>query len=107
VRSTGDLKVRFFQAWGSRYPAKYRELLLNIATEEISHVEMPATGVAVKVEKVPVAFQEMAADPLRMARSAAPSPRCGPLRIILGLNPCSGRLQPAGSAVTRLIGPPS
>ena len=64
----GEIRVcmqYFFQAWGSRGPAKYRDMLLNTATEEISHIEMLATAVALNLEKAPVAFQEeMAADPI-------------------------------------------
>jgi len=55
----------FFQAWGSRGPAKYRDMLLNSATEEISHIEMLATAVALNLEKTPASIQEkMAADPI-------------------------------------------
>jgi Mn-containing catalase len=64
----GEIRVcmqYFFQAWGSRGPAKYRDMLLNTATEEISHIEMLATAVALNLEKAPVALQEeIAADPL-------------------------------------------
>ncbi len=51
----------FFQAWGCREPVKYRDMLLNTATEEISHIEMLATAVALNLEKAPVAIQEEAA----------------------------------------------
>src|SRR3954464_5825803 len=34
-----------FQGWNCRGPAKYRDMLLDIATEEIGHVEMLATMV--------------------------------------------------------------
>jgi Mn-containing catalase len=34
----------FFQAWGCRGPVKYRDMLMNTATEEISHIEMLATA---------------------------------------------------------------
>jgi len=64
----GEIRVcmqYFFQAWGARGPAKYRDMLLNTATEEISHIEMLATAVALNLEKAPVALQEeIAADPL-------------------------------------------
>jgi Mn-containing catalase len=37
----------FFQAWGARVPTdKYREMLPHTATEEIGHIEMLATAVA-------------------------------------------------------------
>ena len=60
----GEIRVcmqYFFQAWGSRGPVKYRDMLLNTATEEISHIEMLATGMALNLEKAPVSFQEEAA----------------------------------------------
>ena len=64
----GEIRVcmqYFFQAWGSRGPAKYRDMLLNTATEEISHIEMLATAVALNLEGAPVSFQEeMAKDPI-------------------------------------------
>ena len=62
----GEIRVcmqYFFQAWGARGPAKYRDMLLNTATEEISHIEMLATAVALNLEKAPVSLQEeVAAD---------------------------------------------
>ncbi len=64
----GEIRVcmqYFFQAWGARGPVKYRDMLLNTATEEISHIEMLATAVALNLEKAPVSLQEeIAADPL-------------------------------------------
>src|SRR5437868_2593029 len=53
----GEIRVclqYFFQAWGARGPAKYRDVLLNTATEEISHIEMLATAVALNLESAPV-----------------------------------------------------
>lgn len=38
----GEIRVAlqyFFQAWGARGPSKYRDLLLNTATEELAHIE--------------------------------------------------------------------
>ena len=62
----GEIRVcmqYFFQAWGSRGPVKYRDMLLNTATEEIGHIEMLATAVALNLEKAPLALQdEMATD---------------------------------------------
>ena len=64
----GEIRVcmqYFFQAWGARGPVKYRDMLLNTATEEISHIEMLATAVALNLEKAPVSLQEeIAADPV-------------------------------------------
>lgn len=64
----GEIRVAlqyFFQAWGSRGPAKYRDLLLNTATEELAHIEMLATAVALNLETAPLSLQEeAAADPI-------------------------------------------
>ena len=49
----GEIRVAmqyFFQAWGARGPKKYRDLLLNTATEELAHIEMLATAVALNLE---------------------------------------------------------
>jgi Mn-containing catalase len=59
----GEIRVcmqYFFQAWGARGPAKYRDMLLNTATEEISHIEMLATAVALNLQNAPVSLQEEA-----------------------------------------------
>ena len=53
-----------FQAWGARGPAKYRDLLLETGTEEIGHIEMLATAVAMNLEGAPVAMEQAAADPV-------------------------------------------
>ncbi|MFH5926066.1 manganese catalase family protein [Roseomonas xinghualingensis] len=64
----GEIRVMLqylFQSWGSRGPMKYREMLLNTGTEEIGHVEMLATAVALNLEGAPLSFQEEAArDPV-------------------------------------------
>jgi Mn-containing catalase len=64
----GEIRVcmqYFFQAWGARGPVKYRDMLLNTATEEIGHIEMLATAVALNLEHAPVSFQaELSADPI-------------------------------------------
>lgn len=54
-----------FQGWNCRGPAKYRDMLLDIGTEELAHVEMLATMIARLLEGAPVPVQEEAArDPL-------------------------------------------
>jgi Mn-containing catalase len=58
----GEIRVclqYFFQAWGARAPNnKYRDMLLHTATEEISHIEMLATAVALNLETAPAHLQE-------------------------------------------------
>ena len=49
------------QGCNCRGPAKYRDLLMATATEEIAHVEMVATMIARLLEKAPVTEQEAAA----------------------------------------------
>jgi Mn-containing catalase len=64
----GEIRVcmqYFFQAMGARGNPKYRDLLLNTATEELGHIEMLATAVALNLEGAPVGLKdEMAADPV-------------------------------------------
>ncbi len=61
----GEIRVcmqYFFQAWGSRGPnPKYRDMLLHTATEEMGHIEMLATAVALNLETAPATAQETAA----------------------------------------------
>ncbi len=59
----GEMRVclqYLFQAWNSRGPAKYRDMLLDTGTEEISHIEMLATAVALNLEGAPLSVQESA-----------------------------------------------
>jgi Mn-containing catalase len=60
----GEIRVclqYFFQAWGARGPSnKYRDMLLHTATEEIGHIEMLATAVALNLENAPATLQETA-----------------------------------------------
>jgi Mn-containing catalase len=61
----GEIRVcmqYFFQGWGARGPTpKYREMLLNTATEELGHIEMLATAVALNLENAPAGEQEAGA----------------------------------------------
>ena len=64
----GEIRVclqYLFQAFGARGPKKYRDMLLETGTEEIAHIEMLATAVALNLEGAPVNLQEAAAaDPI-------------------------------------------
>jgi Mn-containing catalase len=54
-----------FQGWNCRAEQRYRDMLLDIGTEEIAHVEMLATMIAQLLDGAPVEDQENAAkDPL-------------------------------------------
>ncbi|MFC5068062.1 manganese catalase family protein [Flaviflagellibacter deserti] len=57
----GEIRVcmqYFFQGWGARGPKKYRDMLLTTATEELGHIEMLATAVALNLEGAPLSLQE-------------------------------------------------
>jgi Mn-containing catalase len=59
----GEMSVMvgyLFQGWNCRGPAKYRDMLLDTATEEIGHVEMLATMVARLLETSPVKTEKAA-----------------------------------------------
>ena len=76
----GEIRVMLqylFQAWNSRGPAKYRDMLLETGTEEMGHVEMYATAIALNLEGSPAAVQEAAArqNPTVAAVMGGMSPR--------------------------------
>ncbi|MCW4115591.1 manganese catalase family protein [Aurantimonas sp. MSK8Z-1] len=76
----GEIRVAmqyFFQAWGARGPTnKYRDMLLHTATEEMGHIEMLATAVALNLEKAPTSAQEQgAADAVVGAVMGGENPR--------------------------------
>jgi Mn-containing catalase len=57
----GEIRVALqymFQAFGARGPSKYRDMLLNTATEELGHIEMLATAVALNLEGAPLSIKE-------------------------------------------------
>jgi Mn-containing catalase len=61
----GEMSVMngyLFQGWNCRGPAKYRDMLLDTATEEIGHVEMIATMIARLLETSPVEAEKAAED---------------------------------------------
>lgn len=61
----GEMSVMMtylFQGWNCRGPAKYKDMLMDIATEEIGHVEMIATMIARLLETSPVEAEEAAND---------------------------------------------
>ena len=47
-----------FQGWNCRGPQKYKDMLLDIGTEEIAHVEMLSVMIARLLEGAPVSAQE-------------------------------------------------
>jgi Mn-containing catalase len=76
----GEVRVMLqylFQAFNSRGATKYRDLLLETGTEEMGHVEMLATAIALNLEGSPAAVQESAArnNPMVAAVMGGMSPR--------------------------------
>lgn len=76
----GEMRVMLqylFQAWNSRGASKYRDMLLETGTEEIGHVEMYATAIALNLEGASSETQEAAArhNPLVAAVMGGMSPR--------------------------------
>jgi Mn-containing catalase len=60
----GEISVMMtylFQGWSCRGPQKYKDMIMDIGTEEIGHVEMLATMIARLLETSPVEAQEEAA----------------------------------------------
>ena len=53
-----------FPGWNCRMPGKYKDLIIDVATEEMGHVEMIATMVARLLEGAPATTKAAAADPV-------------------------------------------
>lgn len=65
-----------FQGWNCRGPAKYKDMLLDVGTEEIGHIEMLATTIAHLLDKAPIKMQEDGAkDPIVGAVMGGTNPR--------------------------------
>ncbi|EGP5279959.1 manganese catalase family protein [Enterococcus faecium] len=85
----GEMSVAIqylFQGWSCRGEEKYKDMLMDIATEEIGHVEMLATMVARLLEGAPVGDQEaaMQKDPTIGAIISGMNPQHA---IVAGLGP--------------------
>ncbi len=67
----GEIRVALqymFQAFGARGPSKFRDMLLETGTEELGHIEMLATAVAMNLEGAPLEKDAAAdADPMLKA----------------------------------------
>ena len=64
-RQYGEMTVMMqylFHGWSCRGPQKYRDMLMDIATEEIGHVEMLAAMIARLLEGAPLKAQEEAVE---------------------------------------------
>jgi Mn-containing catalase len=75
----GELRVMtqyMFQGFGYRGPAKYRDMLLSTATEEIGHVEVLSTAVAMNLQGPHAgAIDDVITNPAVAARMGAFEPR--------------------------------
>ena len=85
----GEMSVAMqylFQGWSCRGEEKYKDMLMDIATEEIGHVEMLATMFARLLEGAPVEDQEaaMQKDPTIGAIISGMNPQHA---IVAGLGP--------------------
>ncbi|WP_079479151.1 manganese catalase family protein [Halobacillus salinus] len=61
----GEMSVMMqylFQGWNCRAEKKYKDMIMDIATEEIAHVEMIATMIAQLLDGAPAGDQEAAAN---------------------------------------------
>lgn len=83
-----------FQGWNCRAEKKYKDMLLDIGTEEIAHVEMIATMIAQLLDDAPVDQVEQAAkDPVIGA-------------VLGGMNPQHVIVTGLGAAPTDSVGYP-
>jgi Mn-containing catalase len=75
----GEMRVMtqyLFQAWGARGDKKYRDMLLHTGTEEIGHIELLATAVAMNLDGMPSEkIDDVVTSPLVAARMGGVEPR--------------------------------
>jgi Mn-containing catalase len=103
----GEISVMMtylFQGWNCRAPQKYKDMIMDIGTEEIGHVEMLATMIARLLETSPVEAQEDA------AKNSAIGAIMGGARledaIIGGMNPQHAIVSGLGATPTDSVGYP-
>ncbi|MGG3801923.1 manganese catalase family protein [Metabacillus fastidiosus] len=93
----GEMSVAIqylFQGWSVRGNDKYKDLLLDIGTEEIGHIEMLATMVARLLDDCPIEEQE----------AAAKDPAIG--AIMSGMNPQHAIVSGLGARPSDSVGNP-
>jgi Mn-containing catalase len=103
----GEMSVMIgylFQGWNCRGPEKYKDMIMDIGTEEIGHVEMIATMIARLLEASPVEAQEDA------AKNSIVGTVMGGGRIedviLSGMNPQHAIVTGGGAAPTDSVGYP-
>ncbi len=84
-----------FQGWNCRMPGKYKDMLMDIGTEEIGHVEMLATMLARLLEGAPAEVQ---------ASSVAANPALA--AVVGGMNPQQAIVAGGGAIPTNSQGVP-
>ena len=94
----GEISVMMqylLQGWNCRAPGKYRDMLLDIGTEEIAHVEMLSTMIAMLLEDAPTGVQEemMIANP-------------GVVAVMSGMNPQHAIVAGLGAQFSDSVGYP-
>jgi Mn-containing catalase len=103
----GEISVMMtylFQGWNCRAAPKYRDMILDIGTEEIAHVEMLATMITRLLESSPVEAREDA------AKNSAIGAIMGGSRLedvlVAGMNPQHAIVTGGGAAPTDSVGYP-
>jgi Mn-containing catalase len=75
----GEMRVALqylFQGWGYRGPDRYRDMIMSTATEELGHIELLATAVAMNLEGAKSEqVDEVVTNPMVAARMGALEPR--------------------------------
>jgi len=93
-----------FQGWNCRGPAKYKDMLLDVGTEEIGHIEMLATMIAHLLDKAPIKMQEDGAkDPIVGAVMGGTNPRDV---IAAAMNPQHAIVSGLGATASDSVGYP-
>lgn len=105
----GEMSVMMsylFQGWNCRGPAKYRDMLLDIGTEEIAHCEMLATLIARLLEGASDEDQQAAAagNPIMGAVMGGTSPK--EMMMAAAMNPQHLIVQGQGAAPNDSVGYP-
>lgn len=97
-----------FQGWNCRGEQKYRDMLLDIGTEEIAHVEMLATMIAQLLDGAPARDQYEAADhPVLNAAMGGNSDLSDQItHTVLGMNPQHMIVSGIGATPTDSVGYP-
>jgi len=97
-----------FQGWNCRGDQKYRDMLLDIGTEEMAHVEMLATMIAQLLDHAPVRAQEQAAEhPVVNAAMGGTNMGDSIVKMVLaGMNPQHAIVSGLGATPTDSVGYP-